>query len=445
MTQNPPVPHPTLSLFDGIAIVVGMVIGIGIFKMPSLVAGNAGDPTTMLLLWVAGGVVSIIGALCYAELCSSHPDAGGEYHFLSKAYGSSVGFLFAWARMAVIQTGTIALISFLIGDYAVRLVDIGPYGVSIYAALTVVVLTALNIFGTLQSKSAQKLLEIATIAMLVIAVVLGLTHEGAPAAAVATSGGGTSAAIGLAMVFVLLTYGGWNEAAYLSAEIKDVQRNMVRIVIIGLVLVTALYLLANLAYLHVLGFEAMSKSQAIGADLMQAVLGRSGEVFLTVLVLLAALTTVNATIFTGARTNYALGRDFALFRFLGHWDERAKAPVNALLVQGAISLLLVGLGAFTGRDFVGMVEYTAPVFWVFLLLTGASLFVFRIRDKGRDLTFKVPFYPITPLIFCATAAYMLHASLAYTGVNALIGVGVLAAGVPVLFWARAARRSQPAE
>jgi amino acid transporter len=444
MTQNPSAqPRPTLSLFDGIAIVVGMVIGIGIFKLPSLVAGAAGSPTNMLLLWLAGGLVSIIGALCYAELCSAHPDAGGEYHFLSKAYGSSVGFLFAWARMTVIQTGAIALVAFLIGDYAMRLLDLGPYGVSIYAAATVIILTGLNIFGTLQSKSAQKVLEIATVLMLIVAIAIGLTHEGASAVSVNTDTSG--AAIGLAMVFVLLTYGGWNEAAYLSAEIKDVQRNMVRIVVIGLALVAVLYLLANLAYLHVLGFDGMKNSQAIGADLMQALLGRRGEVFLTVLVLLAAITTVNATIFTGARTNYALGRDFPALGHLGRWDERAKAPVNALLVQGAIALLLVALGAVTGRDFVGMVEYTAPVFWFFLLLTGAALFVFRIRDKGAALTFRVPLYPVTPLIFCATAGYMLYASLAYTGVNALIGVGVLAVGVPVLFWARTAKQSQPAE
>jgi amino acid transporter len=174
-------------------------------------------------------------------------------------------------------------------------------------------------------------------------------------------------------------------------------------------------------------------------------LGRTGEVFLSVLVLLAALTTVNATIFTGARTNYALGRDFPALGYLGRWDERAKAPVNALIVQGAISLALVGLGALTGRDFVAMVEYTAPVFWLFLLLTGAALFVFRLRDKGAVLPFRVPLYPVTPLIFCATALYMLHASLAYTGLHALIGVGVLAVGVPVLFWARRARQPQLAE
>ncbi|HEY4134843.1 MAG TPA: amino acid permease [Alphaproteobacteria bacterium] len=444
MTQNLSArPRPTLSAFDGIAIVVGMVIGIGIFKLPSLVAGAAGSPAMMLLLWLAGGVVSVIGALCYAELCSAHPDAGGEYHFLSKAYGASVGFLFAWARMTVIQTGAIALVAFLTGDYAARLLPLGPHGPEIYAAATVVLLTGLNVFGTLQSKSAQKLLEIATILMLVAAIAIGLSHEGAPAAAAPMDASG--AGIGLAMVFVLLTYGGWNEAAYLSAEIKDVQRNMVRIVVIGLAAVTALYLLANLAYLHVLGFEGMKKSEAIGADLMQALLGRAGEVFLSLLVLLAALTTVNATIFTGARTNYALGRDFPALGWLGRWDERAKAPVNALLAQGAISLALVGLGALTGRDFVAMVEYTAPVFWLFLLLTAASLFVFRARDKGAALPFRVPLYPVTPLIFCATALYMLHASLAYTGVHALIGVGVLAVGVPVLFWARRVQRPQLAE
>lgn len=436
-------PQPTLTVTDTVALLVGMVIGVGIFKLPALVAMNTSGELGFLLLWLAGGVISVIGALCYAELCSAHPDAGGEYHFLTRAFGPSVGFLFAWARMTVIQTGAIALVAFLTGDYATRILNLGAHSSAIYAGLTVVLLTALNIAGTLQSKWAQKVLEVATVGLMIAAIVIGLMYDGgtpAPAPEATVSLG----AAGLAMVFVLLTYGGWNEVAYLSAEIKDVRRNMVRIVLIGIGLVTLLYLLMNLAYLNVLGFSGLRASQAAGADLMQKLLGRPGEVFLSVTVVLAALTTANAAIITGARTNYALGRDFPLFGYLGRWDRRAAGPVNALLVQGAIALGLVGLGIFTGKDFVAMVEYTAPVFWLFLLLTGLSLFVFRRREDATTRPFRVPLYPVTPLIFVAACAYMLYSSLAYTGIGAMVGVAVLTAGVPVLLWSRR-RRTGAAE
>ncbi len=437
-------PQPTLSVTDTVALLVGMIIGVGIFKLPALVAMNTSGELGFLMLWLAGGIISVIGALCYAELCSAHPDAGGEYHFLTRAFGPSVGFLFAWARMTVIQTGAIALVAFLTGDYATRILDLGAHSSAIYAALTVVLLTALNIAGTLQSKWAQKVLEVATVGLMIAAIVIGLMYDGGTPAAPTPSSSVPIGAAGLAMVFVLLTYGGWNEVAYLSAEIKDVRRNMVRIVLIGIGVVTLLYLLMNLAYLNVLGFSAMRGSQAVGADLMQKLLGRPGEVFLSVTVVLAALTTANAAIITGARTNYALGRDFPLFGYLGRWDRRAAGPVNALLVQGAIALGLVGLGIFTGKDFVAMVEYTAPVFWLFLMLTGLSLFVFRQREDAATRPFRVPLYPVTPLIFVAACAYMLYSSLAYTGIGAVVGVAVLAVGVPVLLWSRQ-RRTGAAE
>lgn len=434
-------PQPNLSVTDTVALLIGMVIGIGIFKLPALVAMNTSGEFAFLMLWVAGGVISIIGALCYAELCNAHPDAGGEYHFLTRAFGPSLGFLFAWARMTVIQTGAIALVAFLTGDYATRILNLGAHSSAIYAALTVALLTALNIAGTLQSKLAQKVLEIGTVGLMIVAIVIGLMYDGgasAPAQTATASLGFT----GLAMVFVLLTYGGWNEIAYLSAEIKDIRRNMLRIVFIGIGLVTLLYLLMNLAYLNVLGFAGMRASQAVGADLMQKLLGRPGEVFLSVTVVLAALTTANAAIITGARTNYALGRDFSIFRYLGQWDKRAAGPVNALLVQGAIALALVGLGTVTGKDFVAMVEYTAPVFWFFLLLTGVSLFVFRRREDAATRPFQVPLYPITPAIFVLVCGYMLYSSLAYTGIGAMVGVAVLIAGLPVLWWSHRKGSSQ---
>jgi amino acid transporter len=413
-------------------MVVGIVIGSGIFRLPSLVAGNVDTPTLFLLLWVAGGVISFIGALVYAELASAFPSAGGDYHFLMRAYGRPAAFLFAWARMTVMQTGSIALVAFVFGDYAGQLIPLGPYGSAVYAAGAIVLLTTLNIVGTWQGKWAQNILTTLIVIGLFGAVAAALSAE--PAAP--TTGGEGTVAVGGAMILVLLTYGGWNEAAYLSGEIRDVRRNMVRALLLGLGVVTLIYVAVNYAYLRVLGLEGMRMSDAVGADLMRVTLGETGAAVLSLLVVSASLSTLNATIFTGARTNYALGRDFPLFQYLGRWKPRGETPANALLVQGAIALALVVLGASVARGGVQtMVDYTAPVFWFFFLLTGIALFVLRRQAPEGQEPFRVPLYPVTPLAFCATCAYMLYSSVTFTGPGAAVGVAIVLAGLPVLVWA----------
>jgi basic amino acid/polyamine antiporter, APA family len=435
-------PRPTLSVFDAVAMIVGIVIGVGIFKAPAIVAGNVSGETAFILLWVLGGFISLVGALCYAELGSSHPNAGGEYHFLSKAYGSWLGFLFAWARMTVIQTGAIAAIAFVFGDYASTLLPLGAKSSAIYAALSIIAITALNVAGTSQSKWVQNALTVA-LAVAILAVVLGgMTAAPATPAPAAAPAQGGSWFSGLALIFVLLTYGGWNEAAYLTAEMRDTRRNIVRALVIGIVVITVLYLLLNLAYLKALGLSGMQASRAVASDLMKATWGEGGAWLLGIVVVSAALSTLNATVFTGARTNYALGRDFVIFRALGRWNESASAPVNALLLQGAISLALVGLASFTPDGFQTMVAYTAPAFWLFFLLTGISLFLLRRHVPANADPFRVPLYPLTPILFAAACAWMLYSSFNYAmsldpgSIGAMVGIAMLASGVPVLMWAR---------
>jgi APA family basic amino acid/polyamine antiporter len=418
-------------------MIVGIVVGVGIFRLPSLVAANVDTGALFLLLWIAGGLVSLTGALVYAELASSFPNTGGEYYFLTRAYGPSSGFLFAWARMTVMQTGAIALVAFVFGDYASELLSLGPYSSSIYAAAAVVALTTLNVFGSWQGKWTQNLLTSLIVVGLLLAVGAGVAVA-PPQPEITRPEGG--AVIGAAMIFILLTYGGWNEAAYLSGEIRDPRRNMVRALLTGIGIITAIYLLVNYAYLRVLGLEGMRGSQVVGADLLRATVGEAGATALSVIVGVAALSTLNATIFTGARTNYALGRDFLLFRYLGHWKTRGETPANALLVQGAIALALVIFGTAGGRSGVEeMVDYTAPVFWFFFLLAGASLFILRRSAPDAPRPFRVPLYPITPLLFVAACLYMLYSSLAFTGRWAAVGVAVVLAGVPLLLLARPRR------
>jgi APA family basic amino acid/polyamine antiporter len=448
---EPTAPQASLSVFDGVAMVVGIVIGVGIFATPSLVAKFAGTEFNFLAVWLVGGVLTLIGALCYAELATRYPNAGGEYHFLSRAYGRSIGLLFAWARGTVIQTGAIALVAFVYGDYANAVVSLGVYGPAIHAGIAVVVFTGINVMGTLQGKVTQHVftvLDVGAILMLITAGLIVASTTGTPVAppAAADSGSVPLGLLGLAMVFVLLTYGGWNEAAYLSAELHDARRNMVRMLVLSVGFVTLIYFLVNWAYLTALGLPGLQNTNTAAADVMRKAFGPGGATVLSVFVCGAAMSTLNATIFTGARVYYALGRDLPHLRMFGIWDARGQNPANAFLLQGAIALALVVLGALTRDGFKTMVDYTAPVFWFFMLLVAISLFIFRSREPQRAGSYRVPLYPITPLIFVATCGWMLYSSLVYTGVGALVGVAVVLAGTPLLLLGRKAESaSGPAE
>jgi basic amino acid/polyamine antiporter, APA family len=436
-------PRPALRTIDAVALIMGTVIGAGIFRTPSLVAANAGSEMAMLLAWVMGGLVSLVGALCYAELASAYPHPGGDYHYLARALGRRLAFLFAWARISVIQTGSIALLAFVFADYASEIAPLGPASSPVYAALCVVALTALNAAGVHQGKTVQNVLT--AVEVLGLALVVGAGLLVAPAGGSMAPSATGSTAFGLMMVFVLLSYGGWSEAAYISAEVHGRQQ-IVRALLWSLLAITALYVLVNWAYLRGLGLSGVAGSRAVAADLLERAVGPGGGRLVGALVAVAALTSANAAVFTGARAAYAVGRDFRAFAILGRWHVRPGTPGNALLAQGAVALALVLLGASTRKGFETMVEYTAPVFWLFLMLSGVSLLVLRRKEPDVPRPFRVPLYPLTPLLFCATCAYLLYASLAYTGVGALLGVGVLAVGAVVLAVARGreARRSRRA-
>src|SRR5690606_25221215 len=301
--------------------------------------------------------------------------------------------------------------------------------------------TWVNLRGIRSGAAAQTWLTLLEVAGLMLVGVAGLyltlgggSPAAAPAAATAASAP-SLAAFGMAMVFVLLTYGGWNEAAYISAELKDERRNMVKALVLSILIITALYLAVNWAYLQGLGVEGMAKSEAIAADLLQRAFGPLGSQLISVMVAIAALTSINATMIVGARTNYAVGRDWPVLSWLARWDDKRDTPTTALLLQSGLAIVLVLIGAAGGSGFKAMVEFTAPVFWLFFLLSGISLFVLRRREPDVPRPFRVPLYPVLPLVFCAVCAYMLWASLSYVygqelgGLNAAwIGVAVLATG-----------------
>ncbi len=422
---------PALSVTEASAIVVGVVVGIGIFKTPPIVAANVDSELAFIGLWLIGGLLTVAGALCYAELGAARPHAGGEYHYLTEAYGHGLGFLFGWGRMTVMQTGAIAAVAFAYGDYAATVISLGPSGPAIHAALAVIVLAGLQLAGTQISSRIQVALTLLTIVLVVIVAVsgfIGAQAEVAPRAAAAQSNG----AAGLALVFILLTYGGWNEAAYLTGEIRDARRNVLRVLLTGTGVVTALYLLINIALVSSVGLGGLREEKLV-TEPVEAVFGPLGVVAVAVIVCVAALSTLNGTMFTGARSILALGQNFPLLGAFGELNQRSGAPTNAIIVQAVIALGLIGFGATTRDGFTAMVEYTAPTFWMFMALVGFSLFIFRWREPGRQMPFRVPLFPLVPIVFCATAVYLVHASVVYTGLGALVGLAILASGIP-LYW-----------
>ena len=433
-------PQHLLNPLGAVALIVGIVIGAGIFKTPSMVAGIAGDVGWVIAIWLVGALVSLMGALCYAELCTAYPHAGGDYHFLHRAFGRHVSFLYAWARATVINTGSIALLAFVFGDYFSQVWSWGENGNAYWAFTIVLALTAINVLGVNASARVQMVLTAFEVLGLIAVVVAGFAVDSAtPSAPAAFSSTPPMAMMGLCLVFVLLTFGGWNEAAYVSAELKGGSRTMVRVIVISMLLLTLIYILVNLALLHGLGLKGLADSKTAAADLLGLAFGPWAQKALGLFVAIAALTSINATMVVGARTSFALGRDWHSLSALGQWQSQTGSPTRAYLFQAAISIALIALGTQEADGFSAMVEFTAPVFWGFLCLVGLSLFWLRWRDPQTPRPFKVPLYPLTPAVFCLACAYLTYSSIGYAISQNAIHValflllsGVLALGL--LHW-----------
>lgn len=419
-------PQRQLAVAGAVTIIIGIVVGAGIFRTPSMVAGVSGDAGWALLIWVLGGVISLIGALCYAELAAAYPHAGGDYHFLSRAYGRQVSFLYAWAKAMVINTGSIALLAFVFGDYLSAVINLGPNSSAIWAAAVVLVLTVINIVGL---QSATRFQALFTVVVFVGLIIVAASAFWVPTPATQSpplfASTPSLGMLGLAMVFVLLTFGGWNEAAYISAEVKGGPKSIVTVIVISLFLITILYLGINMALLHGLGLPALAASHAPATDLVSRAFGPWAQWLISALVALAALTSINATMIVGARSNYALGNDWTHLRFVGSWRADRAVPVVAYVVQLVICLLLIGLGSLYADGFEAMVEFTAPVFWGFLFLVGLGLLRLRRIDPNTPRPYKVPFYPLLPLVFCATSGYLTYSSIMYAHSQGAVHVSLL--------------------
>jgi basic amino acid/polyamine antiporter, APA family len=460
MSTNPAPRAATLSTWDTVSVIVGIVIGAGIYETPPDVFANAGGPTMALATWLIGGVLCLVGALTYAELASAFPRSGGDYVYLTKAYGSWLGFLFGWAQISVILTGSIGMMAYVFANYASRLWSFGESTALVYAAGAVIVLTLLNLRGVSLGKYVQNVLSSAKLLGLGLVVIAGLVFAAPPAVEAARAlepEDVATGSLGFAFVAVFLTYGGWNDAAFFVAEMSE-PRRIIRALTLGILIIIATYLFVNLAYLRVLGFEGARASRAIAADTMRAALGDNAAAAIATLVAISALGAVNGLIFAGSRVYAAVGEDHRAFALLARKDARFRAPVWALTVQAVITLAMLALvGTKSGQaaldslftalhlegvdwkgqsGFITLLRCTAPVFWLFFLLTSISLFVLRYRQPDVPRPFRVPLYPLLPLLFAATCAYMLRSGMQYAGSLGLVGGTLLLAGLPVYWLSR---------
>lgn len=425
-----------LSVFDSTCIIVGIIIGAGIYETAPAVASSVSSWWGVLGLWAVGGLLSLAGALCYAELATAYPYEGGDYVYLSRAYGRWAGFLFGWVQLVIARPGDIALLAFVFARYAGALfgpvIQIGDSGAQytqvIYASVAVLILTTVNIIGVREGKWTQNILTVVKVLGLVAILVVALAGPAGPPTDTRVEVS-ESLPVSVALILILFTFGGWNEVAYVAAEVKNPRRNILRSVLAGMAAVTVLYLLANAAFLRGLGHPGMANSEAVASDMLEVVFPRFGGRIISALICISTLGAVNGLIFTGSRISYAVGAEHRLFRMLGRWDRRRGTPVWALVIQGVIALaMIIILGSFQRT-----ILYTAAAVYSFYLATSLSVIILRRKEPETERPYRVTGYPLTTIVFGACCVFLIYSALVYNLRDAAISCAILLAGVPV-YW-----------
>jgi APA family basic amino acid/polyamine antiporter len=423
-------PKKELSLLDSTCLIVGIIIGVGIYQSAPTIAKCVGDGWGVMGIWIVGAILSLCGAMAYAELATAWPREGGDYVYLTRAYGRWAGFLFGWLQLSVVRPGDIAVMAFAFATYArVLYAPFGPdetvYTHRVYAVSAIAALTAINIIGVRQGKWTQNILTAVKALGLVAIVGVAIASPAAARPAEAVS----PLPLSLALILVLFSFGGWNEMAYVAAEVKDARRNIARALVLGVAGVAVLYLLVNGAFLYTLGYAGLANSKAVAADSIATALPDVGGRLISALICISALGVVSGQVFTGARISYAVGQDHRLFRAMGQWHPRTGTPVRALLVQGAIAVaFVVALGSFEDT-----ILATAATVYAFYLATSVAVVVLRFKEPQTERPYRVTGYPVTPLVFAAVCAYLIYSSITYKPLNAGVSCGIVLAGLP-LYW-----------
>lgn len=432
-------PKRQLSLFDSTCLIVGIIIGAGIYEtVPQVAQGTLSAPG-LFAIWAVGGFLSLCGALGYAELATAYPEEGGDYVYLKRAYGRWAGFLFGWIQLAVVRPGDIVGMAFIFGNYGSELWDplAGiaaeggfPWTKAGYAVAAVVVLTTIHVIGVREGKWTQNVLTTVKVLGLLAIVLVAVVGPGAAPA-------GEPAEVpffplDVALILVLFTFGGWNEMAYVAAEVRNPRRNIVRALVLGTVAVTVLYLLVNAAFLFALGYEGVANSEVVATDTVSTVFPETGARLISALICISALGAVNGLIFAGARISYAVGAEHRVFHRLGRWNSRTDTPVAALVVQGILAVILVlALGSF-----VDAVLYVAAPVYAFYLATSFAVFVLRRKEPGIERPYRVTGYPVPTIIFCIVCGFMIRGAVSYKPAVAGGALAILLLGLPVYWLSR---------
>jgi APA family basic amino acid/polyamine antiporter len=438
-----------LSLFDATMLVMGGIIGAGIFLNPAVVAQRVSAPALVLGVWVLGGAVALAGALCFAELAARKPLAGGGYVYLRDAFGPLPGFLYGWTELLVINSGGIAAVSVTFATYAVSLTGLPSRATTPLAIASIAVLSAINYLGITPGSVTQNILTVLKLLALAALIVTGLTF--APTHAASSAAPGASAAfpslisaIGAALIPVLFAYGGWQSTNFVAAEFKHPQRDLPRAILLGVVGVVVVYLLANLAYVKVLGVAGLAASTAPASDVMRAALGPAGRTLIALGIAASTLGFLNLAILAAPRVYQTMAADGVFFGRAAELHPRFRAPAAALIIQGVWAMLLVAT-----RTYSQLLDYVVFGDWIFFGLVGATLFYYRADSRdGResgDGGYRMPWYPVVPAFFVLAAAFAVVSTVWSGPRNAALGAVIIASGIPAFLWWRRTARPRPSD
>lgn len=443
-----------LGLFSATMAVIGGIIGSGVFLGPEVVAARVGTAGRTLAAWVVGGIIALAGAFCFGELGARRPRAGGGYVYLREAFGPLPAFLYGWALLLVVATGATAAVAVTFARYAVLVTGLSPRTTLPVAIGAIVLLSGVNYRGVAPAARTQNVFTLLKLAALAALIVAGLVVRPAaradPAAAGLALTGEPRAlvvSLGAALVPLLFAYGGWQQTNFIAEELIAPEQNLARALGWGVTGVVVVYVLANLAYLRVLGAAGLAASTAPAADVMTALLGRAGRRLISAGIAVSTFGFLNLVILVTPRVFQAMAADGVFLERLAALHPTYRTPSGAIVLMGAWSIVLALSGTYAQ-----LLDYVVFGDWIFFGLTVASLFIFRARDgsgggedratpDGAAPRYRVPAYPWTPLVFVLAAAYVVASSIGANPRNAGVGAGLLALGVPA-YWLfhRAQRR-----
>lgn len=427
----PPALRKELNLFDAVAIVVGTTIGSGIFLIPSSIAAQLNSFGAVLLVWTIGGVLTVFGAMSLAELGSIYPGTGGVCIYLRHAYGRLPAFLYAWALLFMIHSGSIAALAVGFGLYAGQIFPLNTLEEKLVSVGCILAFTTLSCLGIRGGKLTQNVIATAKISGLTGIILLLCIKGSRPIhlfGAGTNSGGRISSlgGFGIALVAVLFAYEGWHVVSFVAGEMKRPQRDLPRGLFFGTAVVMLIYLTANLGYYHLLSPAEIRGSQALAAFAVGKLLGPVAKTFISLLILVSILGSMNGLVLTGPRVYYAMARDNAFPRVFGQLSDHCRTPMLALIVQGVWSAVLALSGSYEQL-------FTDVIFsaWIFYGLAVAAVLVLRRTQPQLERPFRVPGYPWVSLLFCAAAIGLVFSTIVERPAGAAIGLGLIATGIPV--------------